>query len=308
MSKEPRKGKKKNKKDKETVEPPPQEEQPQEFKPNYTVICNTENKPYWPIEDLDGNLYVVVNNGDIYQVTDGRLELAFSTNGQPTSIVFDQQGSSFVADSAHQAILSQTMNEHRIETTPVIKDYEGMPLKGPHSMILSEKQNALFFTDSGPFGESGLENPWGSVFAIDLAESLLKQVQVDSLAYPTGLAVNLSEDVLYISEMCRNRILKVVLHSNGTYHTSVFKQFSGRFGPTAMAVNHDGLIFVARFDFAHISDYGIITVLNEKAEVEEEIKLPNLPEITGLYFSKVQEDMLYITESSNQVLASYKLS
>ena len=85
--------------------------------------------------------------------------IAFSTNGQPTSIVFDQQGSSFVADCAHQAILSQTINEHRVETTPVIKDYEGTPLKGPHSMILSEKQNALFFTDSGPFGETGIENP-----------------------------------------------------------------------------------------------------------------------------------------------------
>ena len=158
-NKEAKKNKKKKQKEKEVEEQPPAEEESEGIKPNYTVICNTENTPYCPIEDLDGNLYIVVNNGDIYQITDGRLEMAFSTNGQPTSIVFDQQGSSFIADSAHQAILSQTVNEHKIETSPVIKDYEGMPLKGPHSMILSEKQNALFFTDSGPFGESGLENP-----------------------------------------------------------------------------------------------------------------------------------------------------
>mmetsp|Transcript_7081 Transcript_7081/g.7958 ORF Transcript_7081/g.7958 Transcript_7081/m.7958 type:complete len:99 (-) Transcript_7081:481-777(-) len=93
------------------------------------------------------------------QVVDGKLVHAFSTNGQPTSIVFDQQGSSFIADTAHQAILSQTMNENRIETSPVIKDYEGQALRGPYSMILSEKQNSLFFTDSGPWGESNLENP-----------------------------------------------------------------------------------------------------------------------------------------------------
>jgi hypothetical protein len=158
MSKEVKKVKKKKTKEKEET-PVVDEVVAEEEKPNYKVVCQTDSRPYCPIEDLDGNLYVVVNNGDIYQVTDGRLELAFSTNGQPTSIVFDQQGSSFIADSAHQAILSQTMNEHRIETTPVIKDFEGTPLKGPHSMILSEKQNALFFTDSGPFGESGLENP-----------------------------------------------------------------------------------------------------------------------------------------------------
>lgn len=162
MSKEQKKGKKKKAKDdkKVTIEDPKVDETiAEEDKPNYQIICNTDNRPYCPIEDSEGNLFVVVNNGDIYQVTEGRLEHAFSTNGQPTSIVFDQHGSSFIADSAHQAILSQTMNEHRVETTPVIKDYEGEPLKGPHSIILSEKHNALFFTDSGPFGETGLHNP-----------------------------------------------------------------------------------------------------------------------------------------------------
>lgn len=159
MSKEPKKAKKKKQKEKEEEVVAEAVVHKEEFKPNYKPICKTSNRPYCPIEDAEGNLYVVINNGDIYQVTEGRLEMAFSTNGQPTSIVFDQQGSSFIADSAHQAILSQTMNEHQMETTPVIKDYEGVPLKGPHSMILSEKQNALYFTDAGPFGESGLENP-----------------------------------------------------------------------------------------------------------------------------------------------------
>lgn len=145
------------------------------------------------------------------------------------------------------------------------------------------------------------------MFAIDLSESVLKKIQFESLAYPTGLAVNLNEDVLFVAEMCHNRILKVVLHENGTYHTSVFKQFSGRFGPTALAVNHDGLIYVARFDFAQVSDHGVITILNEKAEIEDEIKLPKLPEITGLYFSKIHENTLFITEASNQILVSHKI-
>lgn len=107
--------------------------------------------------------------------------------------------------------------------------------------------------------------------------------------------------------MCHNRVLKVVLHENGTYHTSVFKQFSGRFGPTAITVDNDGLIYVARFDFSHISDHGIVTILNEKAEIEDEIRLPKLPEITGLYFSKIHENTLFITEGSNHLLASYKI-
>ena len=61
-------------------------------------------------------------------------------------------------------------------TTPIIKDYEGHPLKGPHSMTYCDKHNLLFFTDSGPFGETSYENPTGSLFAIDLTENVLKPV------------------------------------------------------------------------------------------------------------------------------------
>ena len=62
---------------------------------------------------------------------------------------------------------------------------------------------------------------------------------------------------------------------------------------------------MARHEFSPISDEGVITILNEKAEIEDEIILPNLPEITGLFFSKVNDNILYITEASSQVLVSY---
>jgi hypothetical protein len=66
-------------------------------------------------------------------------------------------------------------------------------------MILSEKNNTLFFTDSGPMGETSLENPTGSVFAIDLSVSMLKPVIYNKLAYPSGLALSPEENVLYVS-------------------------------------------------------------------------------------------------------------
>jgi len=150
------------------------------------------------------------------------MEVAFSTGGQPTGLVFDTQGSSFIADQAHQAILSQTVTDNRIEITPVIKDFDGSALKGPNSMVLSEKNNALFFTDSGPLGESSLENPTGSIYAIDLGVSMLKPVLQGKLAHPSGLALNPAENVLYVSETLKNRILRVVIHSSGVYHSSVF--------------------------------------------------------------------------------------
>ena len=254
---------------------------------NYERLFQQNVPLYCPTEDSEGNLFAVSTNGDVYQVTEGNLEVAFSTGGQPTGLVFDMQGSSFIADQAHQAILSQTVNDNRIEITPVIKDFDGSNLKGPNSMVLSEKNNSLFFTDSGPMGESSIENPCGSIFAIDLGVSMLKPIVYGKLAHPCGLALSPQENVLYVAETLQNRILRVVIHSSGVYHTSTFHQFSGRLGPTAIAVNPAGQLYVARYDFSEINKNGLITVLSDTGEVDEELLVQDCSEITGLFFSKV---------------------
>ena len=126
-------------------------------------------------------------------------------------------------------ILAEIINQIKnnklpIEITPVIKDFDGKPLKGPNSMILSEKNNCLFFTDSGPLGETSIESPLGSVFAIDLSVSMLKPVIDGKLAHPSGIALSTDENesMLYVSETGMNRILRIVSHPSGVYHTGVF--------------------------------------------------------------------------------------
>lgn len=104
----------------------------------------------------------------------------------------------------------------------MIKDFDGSSLKGPNSMVLSEKNNALFFTDSGPLGETSYESPTGSVFAIDLGVSMLKPIIFGKLAHPCGLVLNAAENILYVAETLHNRIIKVAIHSSGNYHSSVF--------------------------------------------------------------------------------------
>ena len=89
-------------------------------------------------------------------------------------------------------------------------------------MILSEKNNSLYFTDSGPFGETSIESPQGSVFAIDLGVSMLKPIIDAKLAHPSGIALSLDEEVIYVAETGLNRILRIVCHSSGVFHTSVF--------------------------------------------------------------------------------------
>ena len=200
------------------------------------------------------------------------------------------------------------MTDNRIEITPVIKDFDGNALRGPHSMILSEKNNALFFTDSGPLGETSLENPSGSVFAIDLSVSMLKPVIYNKLAYPSGLALSLDEQILYVAETYANRILRIVCHSSGVYHTSVFHQFAGRLGPTALAMHSSGKLYVARYDFRDCSKVGVISVLSDAGELESELIVQECPEITGLFFSKVQDDILFATETTTNSLLKIQVN
>jgi hypothetical protein len=66
----------------------------------FEVLFNLAVPLYCPTEDHEGNLYSISTNGDVYQVTEGQMEVAFQTGGQPTSLIFDRDGMSFVADQA----------------------------------------------------------------------------------------------------------------------------------------------------------------------------------------------------------------
>ena len=48
---------------------------------NYEKIFNLPAPLYCPTEDPDGIIYAVSTNGDVYQVNDGQMEIAFSTGG-----------------------------------------------------------------------------------------------------------------------------------------------------------------------------------------------------------------------------------
>ena len=113
------------------------------------------------------------------------------------------------------------------------------------------------------------------------------------------MALNANENILYVAETLTNRILRVILCETGVYHTSVFHQFSGRFGPTALAVSPEGKLYVARYDFKEGSQNGIISIITPEGEVEEELVLNEHPNLTGLYFSKVQDDILYATTETD---------
>ncbi|KAF4708975.1 hypothetical protein FOZ63_004358 [Perkinsus olseni] len=197
----------------------------------------------------------------------------------------------------------------------LVQEYEGVPLLGPHSVALCPNSGFIFFTDSGPCGESGLSRPLGSVFAIDPTTGMLLPLAVRSLACPTGLAVTQRQGcpnstaaaVLYVAETMNNRVLRFVESpaGSGCYHASVFHQLSGRLGPVALAVSAAGHLFIAHNEMEGLSSTGRIVVLDEEGQLLSTISLP-CPDITGLAVSPDQK-FLVITERSSCGVYRYKL-
>lgn len=146
------------------------------------------------------------------------------------------------------------MMKQKQAVTEFVRQYEGKMFKGPNSIIF-DSSGTMYFTDSGPMGETTIQKPLGSVFAItdegDEGGTLLQPLAYECLAHPCGLALSPNEDVLYVAETMKNRILRFVQKPMGVYHMSVFHQFSGGFGPTALACDKKYL-YVAHFDFAGI--------------------------------------------------------
>lgn len=72
---------------------------------------------------------------------------------------------------------------------------------------MTDSQGSVFFTDSGPFGETGLANPTGSVFCVvdnpkgssepgQDAGKVLQPIAYECLANPSGLALSPDENHL----------------------------------------------------------------------------------------------------------------
>lgn len=264
-----------------------------------------------------GDLFTISTSGDVYRY-DGNVEIDnefevdtwANSGGQPSGLLFDQ-GAAFICDSAHQAILKVTRVETedgltRQDTEPYVRDYEQAQFLGPNSLCMSWQTGTLYFTDSGPFGETSLQNPRGSVFAINPSTRLLIPLCLHTLAHPCGIALTPDEKNIYVAETGMNRILRFTQHPPGVFHCSVFHQFAGRHGPTAICVNASGDLYVGHFDFSDNTEHGKVVILDSDGEVTGSIHVPG-PEITGLCLTADQR-FLVITEKSTTSLYRHALS
>ena len=268
-----------------------------------------EVRGLWSVcEDFEGNLFAVTQKGSVHQIFDRQYQQKSSVKGKLSGICFDPS-STFVCDTEQKlvAICKEKGPEASNEFLELIKDWEGSPLKGPNSIAYNEVNNCLYFTDSGFLKEASLDSPKGSLFYADLDRMRLVDLAVDCFRYPCGLAVSPDGTRIYFAETLENRVLRLAQSSNSVPQISVFHQFTGRAGPTAIAISDTGILCVANFDYADYSHDGLITVLDLEGEVKAEIPVPQSPEITGLFFSRTKPNLLYIADSGNEAIYSLSI-
>lgn len=273
-------------------------------------VSNAASDEDDPPESGAGRVHVVtMDTSEVFYLQGGKDELkkrceardALSA-GSPSSLVFDATHALFVADFAKRAIISQRpappgMDNNSLDKFDIlVDDYEGKPFCGPNSLAFDGDGN-LFFTDSGPMGETSLVSPKGSVFCVEVSDQLLKPLALECLAHPSGVAVSPDGKIVYVAETMKNRILRFVKQANGVFFSSVFFQFSGGFGPTALSYVYDpqakmSYLLAARFDFGSPQEageeahgpQGSIAVLKQTGELVREVPGPPElgPEISGL--------------------------
>jgi hypothetical protein len=82
--------------------------------------------------------------------------------------------------------------------------------------------------------------------------------------------------------MGENRILKYLLDDNLNGNSTIFHQFSGRFGPSAI-FGYNSKFYIALYEFSELATTGIIAVLNSSGDMIEKLSVETGSEISGLY-------------------------
>lgn len=286
-----------------------------------------------PREGIDGSLYVCSHGGEILKFTDeGEYGVFKTLGGMPNCIAIkkatpeqneeqqpqdqqQQQQSQEQGEDIYIADISNCMvyeKKYNAELGVFFKSYESLPLKGPSSLILNQKENYLLVSDSGHFGSTSLNNPNGSLFHIDLETSMCKPILLNCLAYPSDIFYDESTDMIYICETYRNRVLRIAQNPLGIFHCSVFHTFNGRVGPTAIAIDEVGNIYVSRYEFQHSKNEvdGIISILNKEGNEIGELVVPGKSEINGMLIprNKNTSNIMYFTVKNGNGVWRIKLS
>lgn len=244
-----------------------------------------------PAFDRAGNLWMTsVRNGDILMVTaDGRCTTVANTGGLPRGLKFHRDGRLFGTDAERGIFVLDPATGW---ISDYVSQFEGKPFAGANDLVFDE-QGGLYFTDPGRGpSRSSLLSPTGAVYYVSAEPVTAIRRVAAGLAFPNGIALGDSGQLLLIAEGAAKRIISIRLTQPGVASFSAV-EFQLQGSPTAdgMAFDAMGNLYVAH------AGIGEVIVLDRDRLLIGTISLPaeagQMP--TNLVF---HNNYLYVTEAA----------
>ena len=136
-----------------------------------------------PREDSQGQLYVCNECGDLLNFNEDGSYSTFSTlGGMPRCICFNSTNNLiYIADLMNKVVYEKGLDKEK-EMNLIFKDYCGVSLKGPTSIIGSNDDDYIIVTDAGLFGSSGVNNNNGSIYLYDIINNVLRPIILNNFS------------------------------------------------------------------------------------------------------------------------------
>lgn len=77
----------------------------------------------------------------------------------------------------------------------------------------------------------------------------MRPILHNCLSFPSDVLYDQVKGNVYVAETFANRVIRLTQNPYGVYNASIFYQFNGRLGPTALALDEIGNLYVARYEY-----------------------------------------------------------
>jgi gluconolactonase len=253
----------------------------------FTIFARGFEFPEGPAFDRYGLLYLVnLRGGYVSRVSPaGEVEKFASTGGAPNGSAFHPGGDLYVADSGLNSILAIDQTG---KVREVCRAYRGEKFQAPNDLCF-DRAGGLYFTDPPPVTNP---NPIGRLFYLNTAGE--PDLLDEGIAYSNGLALDATEENLYVVETRTGRILRYQVQGPGQLGPrQVFAQLEPK--PDGLALDAAGRLYVAVFGS------GAIWVVGPDGHLVGKLALGGSGP-TNLAFGGKERRQLFVTEGPQGII------